>query len=140
MNKRGSLPIVVLVMLTLILTVYTLFVFNTTSNKFSFSLSANKYLENVYVKEDIAKYQIYVVGKNLSEQGLLEKDKFRENFLNFNFSEDYLIRLKGYINQNKFEITEGKFTLSSGEDPYFINDVEEGLNITYYTKLKVDLN
>lgn len=138
-NKRGNLPVVVLVVLTLVLSIWTLFVFTTNANKFDTFLKGVGYSEEVYVKENIAKYQIYIVGKDLLNNSSLTKENFKAEFLKFKFEEDYLIELSKFISQDKFKVTNNEFELIDPENIYSINDTEKEMNITYYTKLKVDL-
>lgn len=139
MNKRGSVPIIALVVLTLVLSISTLITFKTTSNKFDWSFSSVSYMEDVYVKENIAKYQLYIVGKNLSNYGVLTEEGFRENFLKFDFKDDYMINLKSYVAQKKFKISNGQFELVDPDNQFVIYAIESGVTVKYYTKLKTDL-
>jgi hypothetical protein len=137
-NKRGSLPVVVLVALTLVLTISTLVIFYLNAGKASAQISSVGFVEGMYVQEDLAKYYIYVVGKELIQNNSLTKDNFISEFSKFSFKEDYLIALQKIVATGNFTITQDSFEL--GKELFWLVSADENTVVKYTSRLNVNFS
>jgi len=135
LNKKADVPVVVFVLLTLVLTISALAIFQNNSKAVSSNIGVMNSLEEVYVRENIAKYYIFMVGSDLLNDGLLTKESFKDNFSEDIFEEPYLKNLQGKISKGEFTLENKNFQL---DEPLIIAYVDEKISISYQTSLKVD--
>ncbi len=135
MNKKGNIQVVALVVLTLFLTTSSLLLFQLNAGKASAEITESSVLESLYVKENIAKYYIFVVGNDLISKDKMNKDDFMNSFAKLKLNEEYLISLQKLIAEGKFKIDKESFEL---EDKSFVISYEDkNFKIDYTTTLKV---
>lgn len=137
-SKRGSLPTVVLVALTLVLTISTLVIFYLNAGKASAQISSVGFVEGMYVQEDLAKYYVYVVGKELIQNSSLTKDNFISEFSKLNFKEDYLVALQKIVSTGNFTINNDDFEL--GKEIFWLVSADENTVVKYTSRLRVNFS
>lgn len=137
-NKRGNIPIVALVVLTLVLTTSTLLLFNLNGKKAVTETVSSSFLDGMYFQENIAKYYVYVVASELKRNESFSEDNFKDFFGKLEFEEDYLIVLQNTISQGNFELDENNFRLRGATMIFLVNSKD--LSATYSSYLEVDLD
>ena len=137
-NKRASIPIVTLVVLTLVLTTSTLLLFNLNGKKAVTEIVSSSSLSEMYVQENIAKYYVFVVTSELKKNNTFDKENFMEAFAKLETDEDYMVNLKKTIAEGKFQIDETHFVLD--EKSFGTGKVTDGLSVSYVSDLYVDLD
>ena len=139
LNRRGNLPIIVLVVLTLFLTSSSLAIFYINSGRAVDNVAGVSLLEDIYVKEDIAKYYVYMVGSDLLKDDKLNVENFVANFSKFKFDvkEKYLNDLQKHIVEKDFELSDERFILK-GENVTFVGKNLKGVSVEYVSYVDVD--
>ena len=136
LNRRGSLPVIVLVVLTLVLTSSTLLVFHLNFGKALDNVVGVGILEDVYVEENLAKYYVYIVGKDLLKDDKLGPESFKEEFSKYSFDEVYLQSLQNRIAEDKFELDENGFILKDA-NVTFVGQTDLGVYVYHVSKIEV---
>ena len=159
MNRRGSIEIVLLVLLVLLVTSVALFNFIVGSKSIQANIYDARFIEGVYQKQDLAEFYIRQVGEEVIEKNRENgfKENFKVEFSRYDFDQDYLKDLQKIIGEGKFNIvelapkgvpsveedvnTEGKGFLEVVINSWEVEDSFEQIKIKYNPKisLKFDL-
>ena len=105
-NKSGAMEIVLLVLLVVLVTSASLFIFITSDRKAEAKIYDARFIEGFYQKQELAEFYIKQVGEDVIEKNGASnfKENFKTEFGEYNFEEDYLIELKEIISEGRFNV------------------------------------
>ncbi len=154
-NKRGSIEIVLLVMLVLLVTSATIFSFITSSGKVETKISDVRFIERFYLKENLIEFYIQqagedaivvTYGKEIEDEELVNtpKEKFISNFktefMKYEFDEKYLKDLKEIIEKENFDVLVGKEFLVIDVNNLEIQDSFNDISVIYHPKIFLEFD
>ncbi len=135
-QKKGALPsTVIFVILTLVLTISALGIYSTNFGKLNVEFQGPNTLEELNVRENLAKYYIFTIGSDLLSENLLTANNFKSNFLKLHFKEQFLKDLQNTISEGKFKITGEKFELIG--KGFLFKLENEKFKVNHFSNLKV---
>ncbi|MAG11157.1 hypothetical protein CMI44_02500 [Candidatus Pacearchaeota archaeon] len=135
LNKRGNIAITILVFLVATLVFSSVFIFFTTSGKASAKIYDAKFLDSVYVKQNLAEFYLRHAGENMKNSGY-SKESFKKKFEEYDFDEDYLKELKKIISEDKFNLKKEDKILEIVVNEWKIKDLHKNI-VTYIPKISV---
>lgn len=138
-NKSGAMEIVLLVLLVVLVTSASLFIFITSDRKAEAKIYDARFIEGFYQKQELAEFYIKQVGEDVIEKNGASnfKENFKTEFGKYNFEEDYLKELKKLISEDKFNVLVDGEILEIVINEWEVKDSFEKIQVTYTPEISV---
>tara|TARA_Y100000310_G_scaffold339732_1_gene433360 strand:- start:612 stop:1067 length:456 start_codon:yes stop_codon:yes gene_type:complete len=140
MNKRADLAVTLLVLMTLVLTGASLFIFNSNTGKVKIEITDARFLDEIYLVENEINFYIQDMIENSIEKDITE-EKFIQKFqIELEKHKDkkgkYIIeelsQVKEKINENRLDVViENNEVLINNLNIRIIRKFEDKLDVTY---------
>lgn len=119
-NKRANIPITLLVLMSLVLTVYALYSFNTNTNKISTEIKDSRFLDYVYSRENEINFYVNNIVEKAALKSSGDRSLFIDNFKkellkykkNETFAPEELSQVEGQINNENVEINDKEVSVN----------------------------
>ncbi|MEK6859882.1 MAG: hypothetical protein AABX54_03635 [Nanoarchaeota archaeon] len=119
-NKKANIPITLLVLMTLVLTVYALYSFNTHMNKVSAEIKDSRFLDYIYARENEINFyvsdMIEMAALKSSEDKSLFIDNFRKELFKYKKNESFIFeelnQVEAQINNENVEMNDKEVSIN----------------------------
>lgn len=155
-NKHGAVEVVLLVLLVVVLVSATIFSFAISSKSIKITISDSSFMEELYLKENLAEFYIRQAGEEAIVKTYDElgdsytnedfKTSFRENFRvearRYIYEEPYTFmnNLRILINKGEFGTSLEENTISVSIDSYKIEDSFKNISMVYFPRIDVSFD
>lgn len=141
-NKKGNVPVVILVLLVFVMAFATIFSFVSNAGKLELKISDTRIVEKVYLEENLAEFYIKQAGNSVVKTGISSnvfRGDFKKEFLSYRFETDFLLDLKQLIQEDKFSVSKEKEVFIVRISELRLRGVSNNVDIDYFPKISVEI-
>lgn len=142
-NKKGNVPVVILVLLVFVIVSAALFSFVNSAGKLELKISDTRIVEKVYLEENLAEFYMKQAGNSVVKTGISSsafREDFKKEFLDYEFEEGYLLDLKRLIQEDKFSVSQEKEVFMIRLSELRLRGVSSNVDIDYFPKILVEIH